>query len=187
MRTAPALLIVLAATLALVGCVPDDDPIVLDPDPSVSPIFESDEEALAAAEAAYAEYLEISDQVLNDGGKNPERLLAVVSEELYQQAAEGFESMESGGLHGVGLTRYDSAVLQSYFADALPGEQIIAIYVCVDLSGLDVVDANGTSVVSPARIERSPYVVGFASVDFDDPSLLVSSDEPWDGEDFCVV
>jgi hypothetical protein len=185
MRTAPALLVALAATLALAGCVPDDDPVVVDPGPSAAPIFESDEEALAAAEEAYGAYLAVSDSVLNEGGVDSERLLAVATEELYGKASEGFASFEANGWHGTGFTSFDSLELQSYFTDALPGEQTIAVYVCVDLSDVDVVDSNGISVVSDSRIDRSPYVVGFTTVNTGDPSLLVSSDEPWDGSNFC--
>ena len=186
MRTAPALLVILALSLALTGCVPDDDPIVVDPEPSASPIFESDEEALAAAEEAYGAYLSISDQVLNDGGAHPERLLALVTEDLYSHLLSGFESVAEKGWHGTGATVFDTSSLQSYFNDALPGEQLITIYACVDLSNVDVLDASGASVVTPDRIDRSPYEVGFTTVDLGDPSLLVATEEPWGGENFCA-
>jgi len=186
MRTAPALLVAALVVGTLAGCVPDDEPVRPAPSPTSSPIFESDEEALAAAVEAYGAYLAVSDSVLNDGGQAPERLLAVATEDLYQKAAEGFESFATKGWRGTGSTTFDSSVLQSYFSDAVPGEQIIAIYVCVDLSGVDVVDGDGASVVSPSRVNRSPYEVGFTAVEAGDPSLLVSSDAPWDGDDFCV-
>ena len=48
---------------------------------AANPIFATDEEALAAAEAAYEKYSEASALVAGDGGVNPDRVDAAVSPE----------------------------------------------------------------------------------------------------------
>jgi len=185
MRSAPALLIGAVVALTLVACVPDDEPVRPDPSPTAEPIFASDEEALAAAEEAYAAYLAVSDQILQDGGLEPDRLLHVATEKLYADAIGGFDKFASNGWRAVGSTAFDSLQLQSYDASAPPGEPLVVIYACVDLSGIDVIDSSGVSVVSATRVSRSPYQVALTLVDVDDPDLLVAGDEPWDGGDYC--
>ena len=62
--------------LVLAGCAPDVPAIQVPPTPTVTPLFASDEEALAAAEEAYAAYLAMSDEITSDGGERPERIPA---------------------------------------------------------------------------------------------------------------
>ena len=59
--------------LLLSGCLPQQPTATPPPEATAAPIFASDEEALAAATAAYAAYLAMSDQILKDGGKDPDR------------------------------------------------------------------------------------------------------------------
>ncbi len=54
--------------LVLTGCTPGDEVVVPDPEPTVEPMFATDEEALAAAEEAYGAYLAASDASLAGGG-----------------------------------------------------------------------------------------------------------------------
>ena len=182
MRTAPALLIVLAATLALVGCVPDDDPIVLDPDPSVSPIFESDEEALAAAEAAYAEYSSVSSNILMEGGQNPDRIEPFVSPDILQNQLDGFSLYSDAGWHISGPSTFDSFVLQQHLEES--DVATVVVYLCVDVSSARVLDASGTDVTPIGREDRVPLEVEVAFANSD--SWLISRTERWGGDDFCV-
>ena len=181
MRTAPALLTVLAVCLALTGCVPDDDPIVLDPEPSVSPIFESDEEALAAAEEAYGAYLAVVDQIRMDGGSNANRLEEVATDPVLSSELAGFAELVTRGHRTVGLTSYDTVSLQQF--DRFASVAVVLIYVCEDFTAVDVVDADGVSVVGADRQLRWPLVVGF---DSNAGTLKVSTVDDWTGEDFCV-
>lgn len=185
MRTAPALLIVLAATLALTGCQPDDSPLVVDPSPSVTPIFESDEEALAAAEAALLLYYETSDQVLADGGEGTERLEEVSTKDIYVPESASHQQMIDRGWHAVGGTQVDTVSLQYFDPSAAPQEEAVVIYACVDISGLDIVDSAGLSVVSPSRSVRTPFEFGFL-FSVDQKKLLLSHKEAWTGEDYCA-
>jgi hypothetical protein len=185
MRTAPALLIVLAATLALTGCQPDDSPLVVDPSPSVTPIFESDEEALAAAEAAYAEYLAVSAEILSHGGVDPERLLGVATQELFESELPSLKEFAENGWRSEGASSVDSLSLQSYDPYAAAGDASVIVYACLDVSATDVFDAEGNSVVSESRPDRTPFETVFAYSPEAPHSLLMSEKSVWTGDDFC--
>lgn len=183
MRTAPALLIVLALTAALTGCVPDDDPLVLDPEPSVSPIFESDEEALAAAEEAYGAYLEASTLVTYDGGKNAERVFPYLAEAYREKATEGFAIYEERGWRSEGVSTFDSASLQQYSDDGT-GIAEVSIYLCLDVSAVQIFDASNVNV-TPERDDRLPLEVQFINAAEYSAELVQTGSEQWPGDDFC--
>lgn len=182
MRTAPALLIVLVATLALSGCVPDDDPIVVDPEPSSSPIFASDEEALAAAEEAYGAYQDTEDLVSAEGGENAERLELVATRDALKAGLAGMTVFRESGYHAVGSTEVASLTLQQFDAYPAANEAVVSAYLCLDLSNLDVVDSSGSSVVSASRPAQQAFEVSF---DMQDDHLILGSREPWEGEGVC--
>ena len=173
-----------ATALLLAGCT-GDDPIVLPvPDPTTAPVFATDEDALAAAEVAYGEYLRVIDQILADGGKDGDRLLEVATEDVVEFEQTGFDRVLDSGHRSIGTTSFDSMELQQYDTAAVDGRAIVAVYVCDDLSEVDVVDAEGKSVVTSERQSRIPFEVTF-DLGSNTP-LIVSSVEGWTGENFCV-
>lgn len=181
LRSAAALAIV----LLLAGCVPGEPVITPEPDPDATPVFASDEEALAAATEAYAKYLEVSDQILSEGGENPERLDAVATPAWQKLQLEGYAKAKANGLHSVGSTAFDSLTLEAYDPGAVNGEGLVRAYVCIDVSGVDVLNVEGESVVSTERPGRSPAELVFDWVNGDSPRLVVAEIEAWGGRDFC--
>ena len=174
-----AVTLLAGAALVLAGCVPSG-PHATSPSPSATSIFASDEEALAAAEKAYAAYLQVSDQILADGGNNPERLRPLVTQTVYSDELAGYKEFVQNGWHGVGQTTFYNFSLQSY-AGSDPNS-IVSAYVCSDLSGTDVVDASGKSVVAANRPSKSPFEVQFALAR---RALVVSSTNAWTGGGIC--
>jgi len=175
--------LVVAATLllALAGCVPVDSKPSTSPSASATPVFASDAEALAAAEKAYAAYLKVSDQIANDGGKDPKRLDGLATGSLLSDDLEGFKSFAGKQWHSIGETRLTRTVLQS--ADLKRGGQgAVVVYLCEDVSGVDVVDRNGTSVVTAGRPELQQFQV---ELDLVGSKLIPSDREPWTGSSIC--
>ena len=176
--------LVLFGMLTLAGCV-DGNPIpTLPPTPSATPIFASEEEALAAAEAAYAAYLEMSALISSEGGVNPERIADVVTGDLLESSLDGFETLRNQGLHTVGISRVTGVTLQ--LAD-LPTEDqasFLVAYFCVDYSDVDVVDGNGASVVSPDRPDLQAFEVSF---DLLEDVVLPSDLNPWEASQVCSI
>ena len=140
----PALIAVPAIALALAGCSTQEPAAQPTSSTEVKPLFASDEEALAAAEAAYTNYLQVSDQIARDGGANPERLKGLVSTELYEEQLTGYRDVESKGLRAIGGSYFDEFKLQENSSD------FISTYVCLRLAQIQVIDSTGATV-TPAR------------------------------------
>lgn len=179
MRTGP-LVLATAVMLALAGCVPSDSPATSAPSASPTPVFASDAEALAAAEAAYAAYQAAVDEVLFDGGSDPGRLKRLVSKRVYADELKGFQLASSKGWRSTGGTTFDRFTLESY-TPSDPSAVVIA-YVCSDVSAVNVFDASGASVVAESRPDRTPFEVTFALRDGD---LTVASNDVWSGGGVC--
>ncbi|WP_394769005.1 hypothetical protein [Lacisediminihabitans sp.] len=179
----------LAVVAMLTGCV-RSEPIhpprsTSTPTPSAEPLFASDAEALAAATAAYAAYLKVSDEILMQGGIHPERIDAVTTKSWADIQAVSFREEHQKGWVSSGGSRYDGMTLQTYDSDATVGSVAVAVYVCVDVSAVDVRDRNGVSVVSSDRPDRAPMEVSFERRNEESQDLLVSEEAPWSGLGTC--
>lgn len=184
MRTAPAFLTGLLVALTLVACVPDDEPVRPDPSPTAPPIFASDEEALAAAEAAYGAYVVVSDSVLQEAGADPERALTFVTAEFREEAAAGFTLFAENQWRSEGATTFDSVELQQYSESNEVAE--ITLYLCLDVTDTRIIDSAGLDVTPTTRDPRLPLVVEMESASEYSTDLLQAGSEVWSGNDFCA-
>lgn len=168
------------ALLLLSGCLPQSPTVMPTPQPSSTPVFASDEEALAAAEAAYAEYLRVSDAITADGGANPERIEPLVTESQRKAALASFVVYATKGLRTEGASKHDSLALQHY---SEPGEVILDLYVCVDVTDIRVLDASGADITPAGRVNRVPLEISYVGSSAED--LKLDRSEAWSGDDFC--
>jgi hypothetical protein len=179
----PALVaLAIALVVPLAACteatrIPDAEP-----SSAVAPLFASDEEALAAATAAYEEFLDVSGQILRDGGAQPERLEPLVSDEVYQSEADGFSTFVANGWRAIGQSTLEGSILQQHVAGP-PGAAEVQIYVCVSLGSTDVLDASGKSVVDPSRPEQQAFEALFTSRA--NGQLLLEAESVWGGGGVC--
>jgi hypothetical protein len=175
MRLFPALAVSLLA-LSFAGCAtaPTDS---TPPNAAVeqAPAFATDEEALAAAQAAYAEYLAVSDQIAREGGANPERLEKVVDQRLLPSELTTLANFESRGIYMQGQSHFDTAHLQEVT------DSKITIYLCLDTSDALLLDKNAT--VQSVQETRFPMVVSFLVTK--NKVLKLSDSESWSGQNFC--
>jgi hypothetical protein len=183
MRLAPALALSIAAVLSLGACQQQHDPIVPSPAPSATPVFASDEEALAAAEEAYRAYQTVEDAIGHDGGAGLERLNTVATDEALESTNSSFASFREAGYRSVGETHFTDLVLQQYAPNVAEGKGIVTAYVCLDVSDIDVLDKTETSVVSASRPPRQPFELAFDLSE--GSSLILSSRTPWTGSGVC--
>jgi hypothetical protein len=176
--------VTVAGVLLLAGCGGSDPIPTLPPTPSATPIFASEEEALAAAEEAYAAYLRAWDLIASEGGADPERIAEFTSGDFYESELEGFKTFRDNEWRSVGQSSLRSAELQ--FADLTGHEspQVVA-YVCVDVAAVDVVDASGASVVSSGRPDLQAFEVFFELAG--SGSLVPSASNPWEPESICTA
>ncbi|WP_448006081.1 hypothetical protein [Agromyces bauzanensis] len=170
--------------LALGGCVgtPASTPT---PTPSASsePVFASDEEALAAAEAAYERFIAVSTNVTNDGGANAERLDAVAIGGALKDERAAALRFEEQGIRTAGVIAFTLADLQSVYTNEA-GSAVITVYICDDLRGLDLLASDGSSMVAEGRVVDVPYTVELQGANAD--LLKVSEKELWERDNFCL-
>jgi hypothetical protein len=166
--------VVFLSVLVLTGCVGSDPPVTPAPTPTSTPLFASDEEALKAAEVAYKRFNAVAERVLNEGGTDPERLEAVATGELLAAAVKGAESYESKGYHSIGRIVSSEFRIQQ---TSNSKRDSVTIYVCEDVTKVDVVDSEGTSVVSPSRPARQTIEMAFDGTD--QGELIASSQSVW--------
>ena len=176
MRVKPLILVPVIA-VALAACSAQA-PVTPTTEAAVEqPLFSTDEEALAAAQAAYAHYLEVSDQIARDGGANHEKLKGLVSVEQLQVESQNSKEYVSSGFHGEGHTNFDTF----HIADA--DQRHFSAYLCVDVTNFKLVNAEGTEVTPITRVNRWPLLVNFS---FDSSGkALISGSETWTGTNFC--
>jgi len=170
--------------LGAAGCTAPSTPAPTSNPPTVAPIFASDEEALAAAAEAYGKYVETADLIINEGGIEPQRIANYTSKELALTEIDSFQSLQQEGLSGTGTSAFFNLSIQKFTPESPRGEGIVSAYVCSDVSGTDIVDADGRSTLSPDRNMKTPFLVVF-DLSPEGGRLLVSSATVWDGGGVC--
>ncbi len=180
--TAVTGLLILGLTTTLVGC--SDTTRLPDPTPEATaePLFASDEEALAAAVEVYEEFLAVTDQILQEGGAEPERLEPLVSPDLYESELAGFEDFASSGARLVGSSSITASELQQRSPGSDPDSEEVIAYFCVSSEDTDVVDASGSSIREPG----APVEYGFEVVTaFAPDGAVIESNQLFDGLQSC--
>ncbi|NQX27710.1 hypothetical protein HQQ81_10190 [Microbacteriaceae bacterium VKM Ac-2854] len=166
-RSSPLLVLALLATLA--GCSPTalqtessaaPDPTdfpVASETPAAAEIFATDDDALAAAQAAFQRFLDATNTIEADGGSGTDALANVVSGDLLTQMTSSYAEMASAGVHSVGATTFDGATFTSR---AMEGDaESVTIGACVDSTDTKVVDASGATQNPPDSRARVPFEV----------------------------
>ena len=155
------------------------------PVPTTTPVFASEAEALEAAREAYAAYLEVSDQILSEGGAEPGRIESVAVAEAAVGTERSANTFRSKGLRQVGRSQFDLESLQRFDQTAKQFPPAVVAYVCLDISNVDVLDGGGKSLVEAGRPPQIALVVEFASREQSNAGLVVASTAAWDGAGVC--
>lgn len=148
---------------------------------SPTPVFASEEEALAAAEEVYRSYASVSDLIASQGGKDPARIEPFVTSGWLSHEMEVFRQFEQSGKKQLGNSVVRRSSIQSLVSDG--GFDYISAYVCVDLSGVSFVDAQGVDVTPLGKGDVIKLLVEFEAVEHD--NVRISGSEPWTGELEC--
>lgn len=182
-RRGLALAVAGVMALALSGCV-GMPASTSPPSPSKSPapVFASDEEALAAAEAAYLRYSELINLIAKEDNSEPERIRSVATGAYAAGIEKLFHDLSQRGLTIEGVSRVDSFRLVE--AAVVDGSAEVSILVCSDVSGSRILDERGVDVTPSERPPRSALQVTMISTTNDAQHLLVDREDPWLG-DYC--
>ena len=167
------LVIALGLAVSLTACVSRDSgnqPATPTPTQTQTALYTSDEEALAAAEKVYREYLEVSDAIAREGGIDADRLRPFVTADQYDLDRAFFARLRADEMHFEGGVVLETVELQT----ATPNEVII--YGCLNVGAARQIDKEGRDVTSPTREERVLVEVALL---VERGNLLISGLEPW--------
>ena len=181
LRLAVAPLVLLIA--ALTACA---EPTRLPPpeEPAArAPLFASDEEALAAATEAYEEYLAVSNAILRDGGREPERLMGLVSSRVFDVENEGYALLRDNGWRATGSIVLVQATLQQAINND-DGSADTITYVCTSVAEADIVDSSGVPQTDPSRqtLLAHEVVIRFSDLE----AFTIEEKSQWDSQSACA-
>ena len=153
--TALRLLAALAVGVSMLsGCTPTPDPT-----PTPSPAFSSEEEAFAAAEATFSEYIDALNRVDFSDPATFEGVFHRLSGPAAESTRRAFSQFHAEGIRTSGSTQF--TWVSGVSADTDSGQ--IQSRVCIDVGAVDVVDSEGASIVAPGRHSLQPTVVTLAA------------------------
>lgn len=178
--TATALGITLSIA-ALASCSSPEHGVMPVPEPSVTPVFASEEEALAAAGDLYGKYVAFANALGQSGWADPSGFEAYVRGEALDDELSSAKSFAEKGWVQHGDAVFDTLSVQQY-EDGGPGLVEITVYVCSDVTAVDVIGPDGSSVVSPTRPDRQSLEVEMDDVDGD---LKIVRSDAWSSTSFC--
>ena len=161
-RSLPLALVLAASALIVSGCSSEAAVPSAPPAAEAEPLFASDEEALAAAEAAYQRYLEVFDEVFAAGGADPSPLEAVAAGDALQADLDRAERFQTDNFTQTGT----SEVLETSLQQHIPGpagEAEVITYTCLDSYSITVLTASGEDVGNPDRAATVTFSNTFES------------------------
>ncbi|WP_162940012.1 hypothetical protein [Gryllotalpicola protaetiae] len=172
----------LAASL-LAACTPSHPAAepTKTPKSTPTPVFTSDADALAAATTTFTQFEAASDRVASAGWTDPGPLRSLVSADGYKHEQETAAKYRSQHAHATGSTVINNTQLESHRQDG--GEAVIRMYVCEDLSGVDILDDTGMSLVDPSRADFVSYLIELEGTSSN--KLVVQSIDYWSGGGIC--
>jgi hypothetical protein len=168
---------------SVTGCASAPKPAPTSSSPTAAPVFASDEEALAAATEAYANYLKAYDAYWA-GAITKDQYLELSTGTVHDGELQSMAEWEKKGWKAVGTTTFDSIQLQSV-AQSETGQWQVRTYLCADASEGDVVDGDGVSVAKPDRPLRLPLEIEFLTPANAPIDLKISESKVWSGTNFC--
>ena len=161
------LVVVVALSLSLAACVPAPPERARDV-VARGPLFETDAEALAAAEKVYREYSATSDDV--GGGDSVDRIRAFLTPEWFEHEAEAYAALQSRGIRTVGRT--EIAFIRLKNTDF----RRITIYACQVTTNVRVQDTQGRDLTPRDRPPESLLEVTLVE---DGAALRIAGSQLW--------
>ena len=170
--------------VGLTGCFASE----VDDTPSTAPIaastFGSEEEARVAADTAYTNYLAATNSAGQSGGQDTSGLAATTTKDWLAHETNSYVEILQMGRMQQGVVTFDRLILQQ--VTETTASVHITVYACMDLSQVVTVDTStGANPLRPESMLH-PIEVAFESSDKAREKLVVSSQSPWQGENFCL-
>jgi len=160
--------------LVLSGC--DGSP---DPAPTTTaPLFATEAEAFAAAEATYRAYVDALNAVDLSDPATFEPVFALATGEANSDARKSFSQMHADQWHVDGESTIDRIV---ELEASIERETSVVIVACLNVSAVMVTDSNGNSVVDEGRPDVQSIRVEMAEAHTAGHGLLISALDGYEG------
>lgn len=181
-RSTAGILVCLLGAAALTGCTPTAPPPT--PSPTLTAIFASEDEALAAATDVFAAYLAAYDSAMASGGKDLGQVREYVGNDYFAELSEP-GTVVTNGWHTSGVSTFEVRNVAVFARSADTAS--IELNICRDVSGIRVLDTSDRDVTPPDREARVPLTVSFLSSDLSSPNseLTIVRVESWLDSDAC--
>ncbi|MGK9146317.1 hypothetical protein KXS11_01635 [Plantibacter flavus] len=147
------------------------------PSTTAKPVFETEEEALAAVTEAYEAFQSRSTLILTEGGVHPERIDDLASPGLAELEREAYAEVARDELRVTGAPVVESVVVTQWFRMPDSIGVVARAGICVNISSVDVLGPDGASRVSEGRPARSSWVVDFALPEGADTIIVHARDK----------
>lgn len=167
----------LGATLVVTGCVPSEPVITPAETGATAPIFASDEEALAAAVAAFDGYNAANARIAADNWTEPNRVAEYTEDSWFEKLVVDFAKLREQEIRFLGSVTYSAPTLQQRWEEG--GLAHVAAYFCGDASG-HLVTKGSSEPYRPESVKDTFLVeVFFVSDRVASPRLIVKEVGEW--------
>jgi hypothetical protein len=143
-------------TLAVLsGCSPTPEP-----EPTPTPAFASEEEAFAAAEETYGEYIEaVNARIAGESSPSPQDYLMGLALETDIDSERYLEEQQLRTSGSISMTSFSGTALKDNGR-----ETTITAFVCLDATQIRVLDSHGTDITPAERGDVVAQLVEFIRV-----------------------
>ncbi|WP_411556964.1 hypothetical protein [Plantibacter sp. MPB07] len=152
------------------------------PPSSTPPVFENEEQALAAVTETVGSFVTVVNTIGAEGGQNPERLDHLLAPDLKEAETAGFVDMAAKGWRTTGEATLRRVELAQWWPRPDAVGVIAVAQACIDYTGVDVLDSGGTSVVNPERDQLRSTELQLTAADGD---VLISTKKPVPESEIC--
>ena len=174
--TAAALSVMLVLALALAGCTTPD---AVEPTPT--PGFASEEEAFAAAEETYRAYVDALNEVDLSDPATFEAVYGWTTGDANAEARKTFTQM-----HADSWTVAGTSVASVVEPSPVDGESdVIELAICLDVSDVSLVNAEGNSMVSTERPDVQSMLITLETSTATSTGMAINQFSGRDGEPRC--
>lgn len=166
------------------GCAPEAEHEEATAAPVMSPtttngVFISNDEAVAAASAAYERMRAMELDVARAGGAGRDRFAEVAAEPFLTELMDGYAQMEADGHRLEGTTTYDAARIQERWLE--PDGEHISIFACVDSTNIHIFDSSNSDITNTEQLKRLTMLVKVVARSRDD--VRVTGNDIWSTDD----
>ncbi|MEW2460244.1 hypothetical protein [Microbacterium sp. K41] len=161
-----------ATLLSVAACAPSPHTT---PSPTATPLFANKEDAFAAAEVTYRAYTDASNATILTDADTFDPVFAWLRADALDSARKNYSEYYASGVTRTGASSFDHFTPGSYDPEA----RTVVVRLCIDVSDVDVLDAEGHSVVPGDRPPRRAVEVTMISADTA-TGLAISSAIPTD-------